>query len=248
MSAHSPEVGIVVYGASPSRLHRLRRWASAVGTAHSTIIENKAGAATQGVLQGDNKHSEFSAYLQLCSLFRGDGPYLIINDTLVRTHWAYGWARLCRKLLRGKLDEHTIIGDIRNDGDDIAGKPSVYLASWIFIIPSRKALEAFRAAMEQALTHPETLPSAYDQWLHRWLNPGSLSGGWHHKAGEAEKRRKRFCIITEHRLSQQLSPHGLQMVSAGRFSPALYFLIRLADRLKTRLSAAITRLKTASDH
>lgn len=247
MSANSPEIGIVVYGASPSRLLRLRHWASAVGAEQCLIIENKAGAATHGVVQGDNKHSEFSAYMQLCSLFGGDGPYLIVNDTLVRTHWAYGWARLCRKVLRGKLDELSIIGDIRNDGDNIAGKPSVYFASWIFVIPSRKTLEAFRAALEQALIHPETLPSDYNQWLDRWLSPGSLSGGWHHKAGEAEKRRKRFCIVTEHRLSQQLPAHGLRMVSAGRFNPVLYFLIRLADRLKTRLSALVIRLKPASD-
>lgn len=247
MSAHSPEVGIVVYGASPSGLHRLRRWASDVGAGQCVIIENKAGAATHGVFQGDNQYSEFSAYLQLCGLFGGDGPYLIVNDTLVRTHWTHGWARLCRKVLRGKLDEHAIIGDIRNDGDHIAGKPSVYLASWIFIIPSRKALDAYRAALEQALIHPETLPSAYNQWLDRWLNPGTLSGGWHRQAGEAEKRRKRFCIITEHRLSQLLSAHGLRLVSAGRFNPVLYFLIRLADRLKTRFSAAIIRLKPFPD-
>ncbi len=245
MSMAVPEIGIVVYGASASRLQRLRSWASSLGSQRTLIVENKKGAAPKGVLQGDNTFSEFSAYLQLCGLFAGPGPYIIINDTLVRTHWAFGWAALSRKILAQNLDANTIIGDIRHDGDNIPGKPSVYFASWIFFIPSRNELEAFAKALKQALNHPDTLPEAYNLWLDRWLNPNSLSGGWHRRAGEAEKQRKRFCIITEHRLSLMLPVHGLNMVSAGRYSTALYALIRLTDRLKTRTKAMVMRLSPA---
>ncbi|HMM12938.1 MAG TPA: hypothetical protein PKE03_12655 [Bacteroidales bacterium] len=237
-----PEIGIVVYGASASRLERLRRWATNLGTKGLLIIENKAATAQGEVLQGDNRYSEFSAYLQLCNLFEGAGPYLIVNDTLVRTHWTAGWSLLCRKVLRSALDEKTIIGDIRNDRDTIPGKPSTYLASWIFIIPTRRELEAFREVLEKAVVHPDTLPAAYNTWLDQWLKPSSIWRGWHLRADEAALQRKRFCIITEHRISQLLPQSGLHMVSAGAFSPLLYRWIRLADRLKTRLHALKSRL------
>lgn len=236
------EVGVVVFGASASRLEKLRRWANAIMAEEIFIIENKAGAAQEGVWQGDNLYSEFSAYMQLCTLFAGPGPYIIVNDTLVRTHWAYAWAKLCRDVLEGALPDNIIIGDIRNDSDGITGKPSTYLASWIFIIPTRRALEAFRSVLEQAVVHPASLPEAYNNWLDKWLKPSSLSGGWHRRANEAQLQRKRFCIVTEHRLSQLLPQAGLRMASAGEYNPNLYFLIRLADRLKTRLYALLSRL------
>ncbi|MBK9292044.1 MAG: hypothetical protein IPM52_10530 [Bacteroidetes bacterium] len=237
MNKPMPEIGFVLYGATPAQLGKLRAWARRLGAGRVLFVENKAGHAVGDVVQGDNRYSEFSAYIQLCRLFVGPGPFIIVNDTLLRTHWTWGWREIMRKALHAGLPQGAITGDIRHDRDHVAGKPATYLASWIFGIAGRSELIAFEHALTQAVQHSDSLPEAYQNWLDRWLNPGRFSGGWHRKATEAERQRKRFCVITEHRLSQLLPGYGLDLVSIGTFSPIRYRMIRIADRLRTRAAA-----------
>lgn len=204
------------------------------------VVNNCEGEAAEGEIQGDNAQFEFGGYRVLCEKMAAlNGPYVILNDTLFRTHSTRGWMKLLRGI-PGRQDEsvHCVYGDIRYDGEALAERSNPFLASWIFVIPNKTSLMAFKQILCEVLQEETLLLSPeYEAFLTSWIEPKSGWRGWHGASSEAEKARKRQCIVWEHRLSLRLLASGMDVRSVGEWDPGLYRRLRIADRLKTRWKA-----------
>lgn len=198
----------------------------------NNAIEGKNGAE----IGGNNAAFEFSGYLVVAREFKGEGPFLIVNDTLFKNHQTPLWKALVeRVLVTANWNEDAVWGDIRNDGNTLTERPNPFLASWIFIIPNRKVLAVFTDALETMIKAPmPTFSEPYEQFLTAWLRKRPL-GGWHGTRNEAAMERKRLAIKYEHTLSKKLLAAGIELRSMGEKSPFRYWVTRLADRVSTRL-------------
>jgi hypothetical protein len=97
---------------------------------------------------------------------------------------------------------------------------------------------AFKQILCEVLQEETLLLSPeYEAFLASWIEPKSGWRGWHGASSQAEKARKRQCIVWEHRLSLRLLASGMDLRSLGEWDPGLYRRLRIADRLKTRWKA-----------
>ena len=202
------------------------------------IINNKKG--DHFGIAGSNQNFEFSGYIELLNAMNTAGPYVIANDTWFKTHNSVLWNRLLRVFLRKKRLFNCIYGDIRTEVSPFLEKPSPYLSSWIFYIPNRDSLVGFRSCLELAIKDAQlaNFTPEYVAYVEDWLQPQNRLYGWHIKSNEKEvKERKRQSIYIEHALNVRLIQAGFQLVSLGDHHKLLYKIIRLLDRLQTRLFA-----------
>jgi SAM-dependent methyltransferase len=234
----STALGFVVYGYDVGKDMDMARWQARLKAGQLLVVNNNSGDIVPGALQGSNEHFEFSAYQQLCEHLPGEGPFVIVNDTLFKNHWKQGWSRLCRLAIRRiPADAHGIWGDIRYDGNNIPERPDPYLASWIFVIPNRTSLKDFGETLSQICNTqlPEPSPE-YTAFLHNWVNPEVWYRGWHGRQPPAAIQRKIRTVRLEHALSRQLVQNGLKIHSLGEFAPLFYRFLRIVDRLQTRIA------------
>jgi len=234
-------LGWVLYPSTPEKRALMANWASQIGASEQYIVNNHKPSLLEDEHLGNNLAFEFSAYLQLIDLCKGEGPFVLVNDTLFKNHWQWAWAILVKNVIR--LNQKGVVwGDIRQEQGDIAERPNVFLASWIFVIPSRYELDRLRKVLVLILDQPLRTPStAYEAYLSDWLQPKRWYKGWHGQSDEAAMARKRSAIQWEHALSKALLDGGMQLQSAGQAKPFLYLLVRMHDRLVTRFQAIRTR-------
>ena len=234
------EIGVVTYGHFDGLEEGIKQLNTFFGNARISVLNNKPKAARPSEIQGSYAHYEFSGYLEMCESLTGTGPFVIVNDTLFKTHYTVGWLRLLKRaMIQLNKDTVTVYGDIRWDGPAYAERPNPFLASWLFVLPNVHTLEVFKQSLAEILNEPASLGSeAYQAFLHAWIFPKGKLSGWHGGAKDDYARiRKERCIRLEHRLSTVLPQHGLPLTSLGSFSPFFYMILRGMDRLNTRIKA-----------
>ena len=237
------EIGVVTYGHFDGLEEGIKQLKTCFGNARISVLNNKPNAAIPSEIQGSYAHYEFSGYLEMCESFTGTGPFVIVNDTLFKTHYTVGWLRLLKRaMIQLNKDTVTVYGDIRWDGPAYAERPNPFLASWLFVLPNVHTLEVFKQSLAEILNEPASLGSeAYQAFLHAWIFPKGKLSGWHGGAKDEHAQiRKERCIRLEHRLSTVLPQHGLPLTSLGSFSPFFYMILRGMDRLNTRVKAWLT--------
>ena len=237
------EIGVVTYGHLDGFANGVKQLETSFRNARILVLNNKPNTARPSEIQGSYAHYEFSGYLEMCESFKGTGPFVIVNDTLFKTHYTVGWLRLLKRAI-AQLNRHTVTvyGDIRWDGEAYAERPNPFLASWLFVLPNELSLQVFKQSLAEILNEPASLGSeAYQAFLHGWIFPKGKLSGWHGGAkDEPARARKERCIRWEHRLSTVLPQHGLPLTSVGSFSPFSYLVLRGIDRLNTRFKALLT--------
>ena len=234
------EIGVVTYGHFDGLEEGIKQLKTCFGNARISVLNNKPNAARPSEIQGSYAHYEFSGYLEMCESFTGTGPFVIVNDTLFKTHYTVGWLRLLKRaMIQLNKDTVTVYGDIRWDGHAYDERPNPFLASWLFVLPNVHTLEVFKQSLAEILNEPTSLDSeAYQAFLQAWIFPKGKLSGWHGGAKDDYARiRKERCIRLEHRLSTVLPQHGLPLTSLGSFSPFFYMILRGMDRLNTRIKA-----------
>lgn len=232
-------IGLVVYGNSAKWQQQIAGLKKDLQPTQLLVVNNDHQNCHPEEIRGDNSSFEFSAYAQLGSLLEGDGPFVIANDTLFKTHWQRGWTKLLQKAIT-QMDRHELAvwGDIRTDGDDIPERPVLFLASWIFVLPNRQSLEAFTQILSELCATKMQEPSpAYALFLHWWTSPSRRLRGWHGPRTAENLQRKIRSIRLEHALSTAFHQNHLPIHSLGQFSPLAYKFLRLFDRLRTRLDS-----------
>jgi hypothetical protein len=237
------EIGVVTYGHFDGLEEGIKQLNTFFGNARISVLNNKPKAARPSEIQGSYAHYEFSGYLEMCESLTGTGPFVIVNDTLFKTHYTVGWLRLLKRaMIQLNKDTVTVYGDIRWDGPAYAERPNPFLASWLFVLPNVHTLEVFKQSLAEILNEPTSLDSeAYQAFLQAWIFPKGKLSGWHGGAKDEHARiRKERCIRLEHRLSKVLPQHGLPLTSLGSFSPFFYMILRGMDRLNTRVKAWLT--------
>ena len=233
--------GLVTYGSGKATGWGTKCITDRFPDATLWVVNNGAGKAVGNELQGTNEFFEFSGYAQLIEAFKaGKGPFVIANDTFFKTHQTRLWLVLLKRILgaRNPLQTGMVYGDIRIDGNALSERPNPFWASWIFVIPDVATLLRFEGVLQQVMAEGERpLSEAYKAFFEAWLQPRKRWGGWHGQATEAALRRKRSCIVMEHRLSYLWVKAGYEIGSIGAFYPRFYGILRILDRLKTRWQA-----------
>ena len=141
------EVLGVAYHWTPARQAQWQRWAKRLG-AELTLLHTHPDRADQPTYVG-NDHFEFGAYAAAAQHARTDGPYVLVNDTLLDRHASGLWASW---LLAASNSLHTdgVHCDVypapRERPDEI---PDPYASSWIFYLPARSNLDFFSAAVQR---------------------------------------------------------------------------------------------------
>ena len=213
-----------------------KEWQAGCADVH--IVNNKIGDSFG--TPGSNDYFEFSGYLELVKSMRTEGPYIIANDTWFKTHHSALWSRLLRNFLKTDVRKDCVFGDIRTESSAFVEKPSPYLSSWIFFIPNRRVLQQFQSSLERAIatSREANFSSGYLDYVAGWLQPKNRLYGWHKPSADTSVlERKRNCIYIEHQLNTELLNAGLGLVSLGHNQKRRYGILRLVDRLQTRLNA-----------
>ena len=84
------EVLGVAYHWTPARQAQWQRWADRLG-ARLTLLHTHPDRADQPTYVG-NTHFEFTAYAAAARHAQTDGPYVVVNDTLLERHATTLWA------------------------------------------------------------------------------------------------------------------------------------------------------------
>lgn len=204
--------------------------AKRISADHVFVLNNHSASVEADEIAGNNQFYEFSGYRELCDRFSGEGPFVILNDTLWVNRWVRGWSKLLRSF---QQKNNGVYGDIRIENGEIPERPNTYLASWVFVLPNREVLDQFIASLDAVMhdTYPE--PSkAYRQYIDRWFAPRWYAG-WHGVRSKEALSRKLHCIRMEHALSKVLLEKGLTLHSVGENRPLFYAILRIADRSYT---------------
>ena len=223
------EVLGVAYHWTPARQAQWQRWADRLG-AQLTLLHNHPDRANQPTYVG-NTHFEFSAYAAAARHGRTDGPYIVVNDTLLDRHASGLWARWLL-VNRNSLNASGVHCDVypapRERPSEI---PDPYASSWIFYLPTRADLETLSAATQQVLDQPAAEPSpAYRAFFDRWLKHPIPGVGYQGPRTPEDLKRKRQTIMWEHALSQLL-------VTSNQLRPFTgfrYKALRLIDKVLRR--------------
>jgi len=225
------EVLGVAYRWTPPREAQWQRWANAL-QAELTVLHTHPGRADQPGYVG-NDHFEFGAYAAADRHAQTDGPYVVVNDTLLDRHAHRLWARwllVARNSLRDPGVHCDVYSAPRERPAEI---PDPYASSWIFYLPTRDDLKSFCDAVRATLAQPAAAPSpAYEVFLDRWLNHPLPGVGYQGPRTLADLARKRQTIMWEHSLSRLL-------VTSNQLHPFTgigYRALRLADKVLRRLN------------
>lgn len=239
-----PEIGWVIYDESGLVANQCRNWSRLCGFKEDQIFvfNNWVGKTSQGEIKGDNTAYEFSGYALALDRMQGPGPFVLINDTLFRHHWKWGWALMLRQTLNDSWIQSTkgvIVGDLRTESFEFPEKPSTYWASWIFVMSDRIALQQMRNALERVIQEDWTKPSqAYVDYIAQWLNKPWWQGGWQGKCTPDALKRKTQSIRYEHELSRILvQEQAITPYTMGSRPTLLYRVTRLVDRILARYAA-----------
>ena len=230
------EWGWVVMGKPKQFEQWQKKWQARCADVH--IVNNKSGDSFG--TPGSNNYFEFSGYLELVKSMRTEGPYIMANDTWFKTHHSALWGRLLRNFFKADVRKDCVFGDIRTEASAFVEKPSPYLSSWIFYIPNKAVLTQFQACLERAIVtaREANFSRQYLDYVAGWLQPKNRLYGWHMPSADTSVlERKRTSIYIEHQLNAELLNAGLDLVSLGHHQKGLYGLLRLIDRLQTRLNA-----------
>jgi hypothetical protein len=229
------EVGFVTYSNSSRTSAELKKWLENIPTSFVHIVNNYPNRASPQEIQGHNKYQDIGAYPLLISQFKSKGPYLIINDTLFVNHSPTLWKIAIKYWMKCPYpDKNTIWGDIRHSNTPFNEIPNTYLASWIFLIPSKEELNIFNELLLKSLENtPLQWSTEYNNYLNKFLN-GNLFKGWHKIEQSDAKILKKQCYFLEHTISKRLLNHNIQLQPITKQKIYLYNLIRIIDRLNTR--------------
>jgi len=229
------EIGMVVFGEP-------KKYSKYFDGMLVDVINNKSNDPSFG-RPGENRLFEFGAFEDLMVNFKSDGPYLLLNDTFFSNHMSGLWMMLikqCSKeLVKKPVVENLIYGDVRQDGDAIKERPGLFLSSWIFMIPNRRALTIFLESLLEVTRKPIPVKHSpeYEVFLTQWLQAKHPLRGWQGARTKENLFRKRTCIYIEHQWSANAREKGLELVSLGVNNQILYACIRILDRALARYRA-----------
>jgi hypothetical protein len=217
------------------------------------VINNFGGNPAPGEISGNNSAYEFSGYAHALDLMQGEGPFVLVNDTLFRHHWSNSWRIMLQNLLKKSdfcAQEGSILGDLRRESIEFPEKPLTYWASWILFMSDRTALQRIRTALERVNRADWTLSSpAYDAYVMQWLQRPWWRGGWQGNPTPAAIQRKKISIRREHELSRiLLREQGLPALALGHHQPLRYRITRWVDRFLARYSALMRRTISSKDN
>jgi len=203
----------VGHGTTAHDWQKWNQWAKDLDIADWHVLdtsENVEVSAANNLHQIPNTSFEFGAYAAARDYVRGSGPYLLVNDTLFKTHVPTLWRKVLRQAL-GKPWTAGIIGDATpSPNTQIPEIPHPYYSSWIFLIKDRGHLDRFCTCVEAAIKQPPSPASPqYTRFLKQWLEPKSKWYGWHGPKDVHSLQRKRQTIAWEHTLSHALAAHGI---------------------------------------
>ncbi len=239
-----PEIGWVIHDSSGTVAKQCVAWSTRCGFRDHQIyvINNFEGAQGLGEIPGNNGACEFSGYAQALDMMQGDGPYVLVNDTLFRHHWQLSWRIMLQRLLADTWfygQEGKILGDLRRESREFLEKPQTYWASWILAMSDRSALQRMRTALERVNREEWSASSpAYNTHIEQWLQRAWWRGGWQGNPTPAAIQRKKISIRREHELSRiLLQEQGLPALALGHRQPLRYRITRLMDRALARYSA-----------
>ena len=231
------EVGFVTYRRQGQKQSPIESWLQNLLSYKLLIVNNFPESAIAPEIQGNNLFQDLGAYTTLCKQFTGDGPYLLINDTLFNHHFSWAWQIFIRQWLKQNaetLQSNTIWGDIRKPNNPPEFLPPIYLASWIFIIPNRTTLLNFLTQLELSLENPNPeFNLEYSTFLNKFLN-GNILNGWHKIVNESEKAMKKKCYFVEHKLNRLLLETNTQIKPIYNSNSFFSFTIRYLERIHTR--------------
>jgi hypothetical protein len=229
------EIAIIKYGENYADNQTIRDWCKKLGCHNPIIINNKTSHLLSNEIAGDNSCYEFSAYKMALSKFKGEGPFLIVNDSLFKHHLPAAWAQMVKKANQLKVPAPSVWGDQRKEDVSFPEKEKEFLASWIFYIPDRASLQTFQKALDEAIASVDLpLSPGYKGYIDQWLNGKKWLRGWKGPMDDETYKRKLLSIRLEHGLSKSLSSHGV-MRSFGQIT-MLYRITRWAERMLYRFT------------
>lgn len=239
-----PEIGWVIHDRSGLVAKECREWSNRCGfqVNQTYVINNSEDYQLFEEIPGNNTAFEFSGYAQALDLMQGDGPFVLVNDSLFRHHWSRAWCIMLHRLLEDLwlcTQDGKILGDLRRESIEFPEKPSTYWASWIFVMSDRWALQRMRVALERVIQAEWSEPSPeYEHYVKKWLNKSWWRGGWQGNPTPTAIHRKRISIRREHELSRiLLMEQRLTPYSIGHRQQVLYRITRWTDRMMARYSA-----------
>ena len=226
------EVLGVAYHWTPARQAQWQRWADRL-CAELTLLHTHPDRADQSTYVG-NTHYEFTAYAAAAHHARTDGPYVLVNDTLLDRHAASLWANwllAASNSLNGSGVYCDVYPAPRERPVEI---PDPYASSWIFYLPTRTDLKTLSAVTQQVVSQPAADPSsAYSAFLNRWLNHPLPGVGYQGPRSPEDLARKRQTIMWEHALSQLLATSN----QLRPFTGTGYRMLRTLDKVLRRLKS-----------
>jgi hypothetical protein len=239
-----PEIGWVIHDSSGRMARQCRKWSLRCGfQSHQIYVINNSGDS-QGVgeMRGNNSAFEFSGYALALDMMKGNGPFVLVNDTLFCHHWNLSWRFMLQRLLADSwlyARDGRILGDLRKESIEFPEKPSTYWASWILVMSDRSALQRVRDALQRVnLAEWSASSPAYEAYVENWLHRPWWRGGWQGNPTPTAIQRKKISIRREHELSRiLLQEHGLPAIALGHRQPICYRITRWVDRAMTRYSA-----------
>jgi|GEM_PF-429320 len=232
------EVGYVTFLGKDQKRPPIHQWLNPLTPFQLNTINNYPNGYIDSELQGHNQFQDLGAYLTLCQQFKGDGPYLLINDTLFTNHISWAWKYFIKLWLKHNsnlFDANSIWGDIRTPFNPPQELPPHYLASWIFVIPNKTVLTTFSNQLYIAIHDGSKNPLSgpYQSYLTNFLN-GNVFSGWHKIVDDSEKHAKKECYIVEHRLNKLLLESKVQLRSLQEGNSTFGIFIRTIERINTR--------------
>lgn len=232
------EVLGVAYHWTPARQAQWQRWADRLG-AQLTLLHTHPDRADQATYVG-NTHFEFTGYAAAARHAQTDGPYVVVNDTLFRSHASGLWANW---LLAASSSLHAsgVFCDVYPAPRERPAEiPDPYASSWIFYLPTRADLETLSAAVQWVVSQPAAEPSpSYRAFLDRWLNHPVPGVGYQGPRTPEDLARKRQTIVWEHVLSQLLATSN----QLRAFSGTRYKILRFIDKILRRSQLLATSNK-----
>ena len=224
------EVLGVAYHWTPARQAQWQRWARRL-RAELTLLHTHPDRANQPTYVG-NDHFEFTAYAAAAQHARTDGPYVLVNDTLLDRHASGLWANWLLAA-RNSLHASGVFCDVYPAPHERPAEiPDPYASSWIFYLPTRADLNVLSSATQRILDAPTDPPSAaYAAFLDRWLNHPVPGVGYQGPRSPQDLARKRQTIMWEHSLSRFLVARNYLRTFTG---PG-YRMLRTLDKVLRRL-------------
>jgi len=229
------EIAMIKYGEDYAGDQTICDWCKKLDCVDPIIVNNKISNLQSNEIAGDNSFYEFSAYKIALSKFKGEGPFLIVNDSLFKHHLPAAWMLMIKKANQLKVPAPSVWGDQRKEDVSFPEKEKQFLASWIFYIPDRASLLAFQMALEEAIASlGQPLSRGYQDYIDQWLQGKKWLRGWKGPMDDETYNRKVLSIRLEHGLSKSLSSQGV-MRSFGQIT-LLYKITRWAERILYRFT------------